>query len=323
MRLRKYGLAAVGVVGATVLLTATPAFAQDTGVAGAGPVDPDQPALGRDRRGARHLHAGRLRAGRDRLLPGQARGARREHELRHLRPGLRRLLPRRLHVHVRRLLVRRRMGYDQADRAARSSAAATGSSSGRATSPSAGSGAYTPGVMAFFLYMVAFMDTTATIPTGAMAERWKWNVVRRLGPVLRRDLLPAVRCLDVGRRLARQLGQERPPRLRLHRLRGLWRRARDGRHRGSRRRPRPRSSHRQVRQGRQAASPRPGHHIPMAMLGTFILLFGWFGFNAASTLSPSTSASQSSRPTPRSPRRSVPSSRCSGSWAVPASPTRG
>ncbi|HET7718355.1 MAG TPA: hypothetical protein VFK43_00215, partial [Acidimicrobiales bacterium] len=27
----------------------------------------------------------------------------------------------------------------------------------------------------------------------------------------------------------------------------------------------------------------PGHHLPMAMLGTFILLFGWFGFNAAST----------------------------------------
>ncbi len=25
------------------------------------------------------------------------------------------------------------------------------------------------------------------------------------------------------------------------------------------------------------------HHIPMALLGTFILLFGWFGFNAAST----------------------------------------
>jgi len=34
---------------------------------------------------------------------------------------------------------------------------------------------YSVGVMAFFLYMVAFMDTTATIPTGSMAERWKWK----------------------------------------------------------------------------------------------------------------------------------------------------
>ena len=33
----------------------------------------------------------------------------------------------------------------------------------------------TPGILAFFLYMVAFMDTVATIPTGAMAERWKWG----------------------------------------------------------------------------------------------------------------------------------------------------
>ncbi len=28
----------------------------------------------------------------------------------------------------------------------------------------------------------------------------------------------------------------------------------------------------------------PGHHIPMAMVGCFILAFGWFGFNAGSTL---------------------------------------
>ena len=35
--------------------------------------------------------------------------------------------------------------------------------------------AYTGAAAAFFLYMVAFMDTVATIPTGSMAERWKFK----------------------------------------------------------------------------------------------------------------------------------------------------
>ncbi|MGA8070670.1 MAG: ammonium transporter, partial [Halobacteriota archaeon] len=35
-------------------------------------------------------------------------------------------------------------------------------------------GAYDVGVFALFLFEVVFMDTAATIPTGAMAERWKF-----------------------------------------------------------------------------------------------------------------------------------------------------
>ena len=34
---------------------------------------------------------------------------------------------------------------------------------------------YDVSVLAFFLFQMVFMDTTATIPTGAMAERWKWG----------------------------------------------------------------------------------------------------------------------------------------------------
>ena len=97
-------------------------------------------------------------------------------------------------------------------------------------------------------------------------------------------LLPAVRGLDLGRRLAGQAGQLDEPRA-----------------------PATSTSPAPASSTPSAASPAlagaivlgprigkfdkdgkpralPGHHIPMAMLGTFILLFGWFGFNAASTL---------------------------------------
>src|SRR5665647_2326881 len=36
-------------------------------------------------------------------------------------------------------------------------------------------GVYDVGVFALFLFQMVFMDTTATIPTGSMAERWKYS----------------------------------------------------------------------------------------------------------------------------------------------------
>src|SRR2546429_9088239 len=35
--------------------------------------------------------------------------------------------------------------------------------------------AYTAPVFAYFLFQMVFMDTAATIPTGALAERWKFS----------------------------------------------------------------------------------------------------------------------------------------------------
>src|SRR4051794_21260 len=35
--------------------------------------------------------------------------------------------------------------------------------------------AYDVGVFTLFLFQMVFMDTAVTIPTGAMAERWKWS----------------------------------------------------------------------------------------------------------------------------------------------------
>jgi Amt family ammonium transporter len=147
-----------------------------------------------------------------------------------------------------------------------------------------GTGAYTPAVMAFFLYMVAFMDTTATIPTGAMAERWKWNAFIGWGLFCGALYYPLFGAWTWGGGWLAALGKSAHLGFGytdfagsgvVHAMGGAAGLA-----------------------GALVLGPRIGkygkdgkprallpHHIPMAMLGTFILLFGWFGFNAASTLS--------------------------------------
>lgn len=141
---------------------------------------------------------------------------------------------------------------------------------------------YDVAVAAFFLYMVAFMDTTATIPTGSMAERWKWKSFVVWGFFCGAIYYPLFGAWTWGGGWLSQLGDS----LKLghgyvdfagsgivHATGGMAALA-----------------------GAIVLGPRigkfgpdgkprsmPGHHLPMAMLGTFILLFGWFGFNAAST----------------------------------------
>ena len=139
----------------------------------------------------------------------------------------------------------------------------------------------TPGLLAFFLYMVAFMDTVATIPTGAMAERWKWGSFVIWGLFCGGIYYPLFVAwtwgggwlsktwdtMGLGHGYTDFAGSGV-----VHAVGGAAGLA-----------------------GAFVLGPRigkfvdgkpralPGHHIPMAMLGTFILLFGWFGFNAAST----------------------------------------
>jgi Amt family ammonium transporter len=148
----------------------------------------------------------------------------------------------------------------------------------------AGSGKafYTAGGMAFFLYMVAFMDTVATIPTGAMAERWKWKAFVGWGLFCGAIYYPLFGAWTWGGGWLSQVGNSLDLGLGyvdfagsgiVHAVGGVAGLA-GAMVLGAR-----------IGKYNKDGSPNtiPGHHLPMAMLGTFILLFGWFGFNAAST----------------------------------------
>jgi Amt family ammonium transporter len=137
-------------------------------------------------------------------------------------------------------------------------------------------------VAAFFLYMVAFMDTTATIPTGAMAERWKWKAFIGWALFCGAIYYPLFGAWTWGGGWLNQLGNN----LELgfgyvdfagsgvvHAVGGVA--ALAG------------AIVLGPRIGKYGADGKPrslaAHNIPLAGLGVFILLFGWFGFNAAST----------------------------------------
>lgn len=142
---------------------------------------------------------------------------------------------------------------------------------------------YDVGVCAVFLFQAVFMDTTATIPTGAMAERWKFSAFIVFGFFVSMILYPIFGHWAWGGGWLSQLGDTMGWGVGyvdfagsgvVHTVGGMCAVAgvlvlgprlgkynRDG-----------------------TANAIPGHNIPLALLGVLILGFGWFGFNAGSTL---------------------------------------
>jgi len=143
-----------------------------------------------------------------------------------------------------------------------------------------------PGSLAMFLFAVVFMDTAATIPTGALAERWKFSAFFVYGLFMSMFLYPLFGNWVWGGGWLSQLGVnlglghgdvDFAGSSVVHMTGGVAALA-----------------------GAMTLGPRigkfrrdgaigllPGHNLPMAMAGTLILAFGWFGFNTGSTLAAS------------------------------------
>lgn len=145
------------------------------------------------------------------------------------------------------------------------------------------SGKYDVAVFALFLFQMVFMDTTATIPTGSMAERWKYSAFFLYGIAVGTIIYPIYGNWVWGGGFLSQLGAmfklghghvDFAGSSVVHLTGGVL-----------------------AYVGAKMLGPRigkynkdgsanaiPGHNIPMAVIGTFILAFGWFGFNPGSTL---------------------------------------
>ena len=149
-----------------------------------------------------------------------------------------------------------------------------------------GTGIYDPGIYALFFFQMVFMDTTVTIPTGAIAERVKYSAVVILSLFISMFLYPMFGNWVWGGGGLSTLGKnfglghgvvDFAGSAVVHSMGGMLALAgaivigprigkfkKDG-----------------------TARPFPGHDIPMAIVGTIILFFCWFSFNAGSTLNAS------------------------------------
>jgi ammonium transporter, Amt family len=143
---------------------------------------------------------------------------------------------------------------------------------------------YDVGIFTLFLFQMVFMDTAATIPTGAMAERWKFTSFIFYALFISMFVYPLFGNWVWGGGWLANLGTnfglghghvDFAGSSVVHMVGGVAALA-----------------------GARVLGPRmgkyekngfsnaiPGHNIPMAIIGTLILAFGWFGFNPGSTLS--------------------------------------
>ncbi len=143
--------------------------------------------------------------------------------------------------------------------------------------------AYTAPVFAYFLFQMVFMDTAATIPTGALAERWKFASFVVFSIFIGGLIYPLYANWVWAGGWLSQLGAnfglghghvDFAGSSVVHMTGGVLALvtckllgARRGKYNAD-----------------GTVNAIPGHNIPMALVGTFILMFGWFGFNAGSTL---------------------------------------
>ena len=138
-------------------------------------------------------------------------------------------------------------------------------------------------VLTIFLFQMVFMDTAATIPTGALAERWKFSAFIVYGFFMSMIIYPVFGAWVWGGGWLADLGVnfglgnghvDFAGSSVVHMTGGVTGLAgilvigprigkfnKDG-----------------------SANAIPAHNIPMVVLGTLILAFGWFGFNPGSTL---------------------------------------
>jgi Amt family ammonium transporter len=139
------------------------------------------------------------------------------------------------------------------------------------------------GVLALFLFQLMFLDTAATVPTGAMAERWKFLSFVIYGFFVSTVIYPVYGNWVWGHGWLAELGQnfglghghvDFAGSSVVHLTGGVTALAgslllgpRIGKYRPG-----------------GVPNPLPAHSVPLYMVGTLLLAFGWFGFNAGSTL---------------------------------------